>query len=98
MLYYCNNPQVYVSSLTVFVIFFLKFHSLCFLQLKDLLKWYTGEFKDPMMLDPPYWFKSFILSEALLQLPFFPVAAYAFLKGQSTVGTGRDYYPYDTVI
>ncbi|XP_008306740.1 sigma intracellular receptor 2 [Cynoglossus semilaevis] len=49
--------------------------------LKDLLKWYTGEFKDPMMLDPPYWFKSFILSEALLQLPFFPVAAYAFLKG-----------------
>ncbi|KAM4627775.1 sigma intracellular receptor 2 [Polymixia lowei] len=49
--------------------------------LKDLLKWYAEEFKDPMMLDPPVWFKSFIFCEALVQLLFFPVAAYAFLKG-----------------
>ncbi|XP_072247892.1 sigma intracellular receptor 2 [Leuresthes tenuis] len=49
--------------------------------LKDLLRWYAEEFKDPMMLDPPEWFKSFIFCEALLQTPFFPVAAYAFLKG-----------------
>ncbi|CAK6970341.1 sigma intracellular receptor 2 [Scomber scombrus] len=49
--------------------------------LKDLLKWYAAEFKDPMMLAPPEWFKSFIFCEALLQTPFFPIAAYAFLKG-----------------
>lgn len=51
-------------------------------QLKDLLRWYADEFKDPMMLDPPEWFKSFVFCEALVQMPFFPVAAYAFLKGQ----------------
>ncbi|XP_023700691.1 sigma intracellular receptor 2 [Paramormyrops kingsleyae] len=49
--------------------------------LTDLLKWYAAEFKDPMMLDPPIWFKSFVFCEALLQMPFFPIAAYAFLKG-----------------
>ncbi|NWY34088.1 SGMR2 protein, partial [Pheucticus melanocephalus] len=27
------------------------------------------------------WFKAFIYCEAFLQLPFFPIAAYAFLKG-----------------
>ncbi|XP_017277502.1 sigma intracellular receptor 2 [Kryptolebias marmoratus] len=50
-------------------------------QLKDLLSWYAEEFKDPMVLDPPEWFKSFIFCEAFLQTPFFPIAAYAFLKG-----------------
>ncbi|KAJ0022499.1 hypothetical protein NQD34_009989 [Periophthalmus magnuspinnatus] len=50
-------------------------------QLRDVLLWYGSEFKDPMVLDPPLWFKSFIFCEALVQLPFFPVAAYAFLKG-----------------
>lgn len=49
--------------------------------LKDLLKWYAEEFRDPMVLDPPAWFRSFILCELLFQLPFFPVAAYAFWKG-----------------
>ncbi|XP_020359141.1 sigma intracellular receptor 2 [Oncorhynchus kisutch] len=50
-------------------------------QLKDVLRWYGAEFRDPMMLDPPTWFKSFIFCEALVQTPFFPIAAYAFLKG-----------------
>ncbi|XP_028662569.1 sigma intracellular receptor 2 [Erpetoichthys calabaricus] len=49
--------------------------------LKDLLKWYVQTYKDPMMMNPPSWFKSFIFCEAILQLPFFPVAAYAFYKG-----------------
>ncbi|KAI4886514.1 hypothetical protein NFI96_024879, partial [Prochilodus magdalenae] len=49
--------------------------------LKDVLHWYAADFKDPMVLDPPFWFKSFVFCEALVQLPFFPVAAYAFLKG-----------------
>uniref|UniRef100_A0A8C6T0U9 Transmembrane protein 97 n=1 Tax=Neogobius melanostomus TaxID=47308 RepID=A0A8C6T0U9_9GOBI len=50
-------------------------------QLQDVLRWYAAEFKDPMVLDPPEWFKSFIFCELLVQLPFFPIAAYAFLKG-----------------
>lgn len=49
--------------------------------LKQFGKWYAAEFKDPMILDPPLWFKSFVFCEAILQLPFFPVAAYAFWKG-----------------
>uniref|UniRef100_A0A8C9F082 EXPERA domain-containing protein n=1 Tax=Pavo cristatus TaxID=9049 RepID=A0A8C9F082_PAVCR len=51
------------------------------LQLTELLHWYATTFRDPMMLHPPAWFKAFIYCEAALQLPFFPVAAYAFLKG-----------------
>ncbi|XP_007246016.3 sigma intracellular receptor 2 [Astyanax mexicanus] len=50
--------------------------------LKDVLHWYAAEFKDPMVVDPPFWFKSFIFCEALVQLPFFPIATYAFLKGK----------------
>ncbi|KAM9319263.1 sigma intracellular receptor 2 [Gastrophryne carolinensis] len=50
-------------------------------QLLDLMKWYTVSFKDHLMMNPPPWFKSFVLCEAFLQLPFFPVAAYAFFKG-----------------
>ncbi|CAM4669015.1 sigma intracellular receptor 2 [Caretta caretta] len=49
--------------------------------LTELLKWYAVTFKDPMMLEPPAWFKSFVYCEAFLQMPFFPIAAYAFLKG-----------------
>uniref|UniRef100_A0A3Q2Q639 Transmembrane protein 97 n=1 Tax=Fundulus heteroclitus TaxID=8078 RepID=A0A3Q2Q639_FUNHE len=49
--------------------------------LRDLLGWYAEEFKDPMVLDPPEWFKSFVFCEAFFQMPFFPIAAYAFLKG-----------------
>ncbi|XP_069471122.1 sigma intracellular receptor 2 [Ambystoma mexicanum] len=49
--------------------------------LTDLLKWYIVTFKDPLMLDPPPWFLSFVYCEAFLQLPFFPVASYAFFKG-----------------
>ncbi|XP_077474895.1 sigma intracellular receptor 2 [Stigmatopora argus] len=49
--------------------------------LRNLLKWYSNEFNDPLLLHPPEWFKSLIVCEALLQMPFFPIAAYAFLKG-----------------
>ncbi|XP_009955777.1 PREDICTED: transmembrane protein 97 [Leptosomus discolor] len=50
-------------------------------QLADLLQWYVATFRDPMMLQPPEWFKAFIYCEAFFQMPFFPIAAYAFLKG-----------------
>ncbi|NXU47740.1 SGMR2 protein, partial [Turnix velox] len=49
--------------------------------LRDLLESYVASFKDPFMLQPPEWFKAFMFCEALLQLPFFPIAAYAFFKG-----------------
>ncbi|XP_078278565.1 sigma intracellular receptor 2 [Rhinoraja longicauda] len=49
--------------------------------LQRLLDGYSARFKDPMLLDPPPWFSVFILCEVLLQMPFFPVAAYAFYKG-----------------
>ncbi|NXY51828.1 SGMR2 protein, partial [Ceuthmochares aereus] len=50
-------------------------------QLTELLQGYAAAFRDPMMLQPPEWFKAFIYCEAFLQMPFFPIAAYAFLKG-----------------
>ncbi|NXP11593.1 SGMR2 protein, partial [Thinocorus orbignyianus] len=50
--------------------------------LRELLQWYASSFRDPMMLQPPAWFKAFMYCEAFLQLPFFPVAAYAFFKGR----------------
>ncbi|NXA21302.1 SGMR2 protein, partial [Ibidorhyncha struthersii] len=50
-------------------------------KLTELLQWYAASFKDPMMLQPPEWFKAFIYCEAFLQMPFFPVAVYAFFKG-----------------
>ncbi|MEE6468771.1 hypothetical protein FKM82_008374 [Ascaphus truei] len=49
--------------------------------LLDLMKWYIVSFKDHLMLNPPAWFLSFVYCEAILQLPFFPVATYAFYKG-----------------
>lgn len=49
--------------------------------LKDVLEWYSADFRDPMVTEPPEWFKSFVFCEALVQLPFFPIAAYAFFKG-----------------
>lgn len=52
-----------------------------FFKLTELLQWYAATFRDPMMLQPPEWFKAFIYCEAFLQMPFFPIAVYAFLKG-----------------
>ncbi|XP_045381349.1 sigma intracellular receptor 2 isoform X2 [Lemur catta] len=50
-------------------------------ELRNLLKWYAKEFKDPLLQDPPVWFKSFLFCELVFQLPFFPFATYAFFKG-----------------
>ncbi|XP_045629313.1 sigma intracellular receptor 2 [Ursus americanus] len=50
-------------------------------ELTDLRQWYTREFKDPLLQDPPTWFKSFLFCELVFQLPFFPIATYAFLRG-----------------
>ncbi|XP_068173609.1 sigma intracellular receptor 2 [Antennarius striatus] len=50
-------------------------------QVRDVLSRYAEDFRDPLLVAPPEWFRSFILCEALLQLPFCPIAAYAFLRG-----------------
>ncbi|EQB78376.1 hypothetical protein CB1_000765068 [Camelus ferus] len=50
-------------------------------QLRNLRQWYTEEFKDPLLQNPPMWFKSFLFCELVFQLPFFPIATYAFFKG-----------------
>ncbi|XP_077996289.1 sigma intracellular receptor 2-like [Glandiceps talaboti] len=49
--------------------------------LRDTLEWYCKEFKDPMMMDTPIWFKSFCICEILFQFPFFFFATHAFWKG-----------------
>ncbi|XP_012582097.1 PREDICTED: transmembrane protein 97 [Condylura cristata] len=56
-------------------------HELYPVELTKLLKWYVKEFKDPLLQDPPSWFKSFLFCELVFQLPFFPIATYAFFKG-----------------
>ncbi|KAL3856443.1 hypothetical protein ACJMK2_011200 [Sinanodonta woodiana] len=50
-------------------------------QLLSMMEWYTKELRDPMMADPPSWFRSFCLCELFLQLPFFFPAAYVYWKG-----------------
>lgn len=56
-------------------------HTRSLFQLRNVLQWYAKEFKDPLLQDPPEWFKSFVFCELVFQLPFFPFAAYAFFKG-----------------
>ena len=75
------------TSITISALLQLTFRALicCFVlffQLTELLQWYAATFRDPMMLQPPEWFKAFIYCEAFLQMPFFPIAVYAFLKGR----------------
>uniref|UniRef100_A0A8C2Y072 EXPERA domain-containing protein n=2 Tax=Capra hircus TaxID=9925 RepID=A0A8C2Y072_CAPHI len=50
-------------------------------ELRNLQQWYIEEFKDPLLQNSPVWFKSFLFCELVFQLPFFPIAAYAFFKG-----------------
>ncbi|CAL1537070.1 unnamed protein product [Lymnaea stagnalis] len=49
-------------------------------QLIEVKEWYCREFRDPLMLSPPIWFKSLIVCE-FFQFIFFFVAAYGFFKG-----------------
>ncbi|CAG5131929.1 unnamed protein product [Candidula unifasciata] len=49
-------------------------------QLIALKDWYCTEFRDPLLMLPPVWFKSLIVCE-LFQFPFFFVAVYGFFKG-----------------
>jgi len=53
------------------------------LQLHEMLVSYSNMFKDPFVLTPPAWYKSFVICELVLQFPFFFAASYAFWKGCS---------------
>jgi hypothetical protein len=51
--------------------------------LRDLLAYHVSMFQDPLMnpiKGQPGWFKAIVLIEVLLQLPFFFVVVYAWLK------------------
>jgi hypothetical protein len=47
--------------------------------LQGVVAWYVDNFKDFLMGSPPAWFRSFIVCEAFIQLPFFFFAIYALL-------------------
>ncbi|XP_015682779.1 sigma intracellular receptor 2-like [Protobothrops mucrosquamatus] len=49
--------------------------------LSDMMTWYTTTFKDSIVASREPWSMSFLCFEAFPQLFFFPVAAYAFWKG-----------------
>ena len=46
---------------------------------------YCEMFRDPLMSQPPIWFKSLIGCEYFLQLPFFCAALYAMHTGRSAL-------------
>ncbi|KAG1171448.1 hypothetical protein G6F70_007034 [Rhizopus microsporus] len=50
--------------------------------LADTLSFYKNTFKDPFMgsTEPMYWFRSFLVCELILQLPFFFYACYGLVK------------------
>lgn len=52
--------------------------------LANTLSFYKNTFKDPFMgsAEPLYWFRSFLVCELILQLPFFFYACYGLVKGK----------------
>jgi hypothetical protein len=48
--------------------------------LKDLLSFYISTFNDPLMHHAPLWFRSLIVMEYCIQLPFFIIACYYLSK------------------
>uniref|UniRef100_UPI00358F773A sigma intracellular receptor 2 isoform X2 n=1 Tax=Myxine glutinosa TaxID=7769 RepID=UPI00358F773A len=49
--------------------------------LRQILGDYAINYRDPLLVDPPAWFHAILFCEIFMQLPFLPVAAYAFYKG-----------------
>lgn len=50
-----------------------------------MLQWHIRTNGDFLVRDNPLWFASLVWCELLLQLPFFFVAAYAFVAGKSWI-------------
>lgn len=53
--------------------------------LKDLLRYYVTTFKDPLMSKQPPFLQSFIIAEAIFQLPFFFVFLYALITKKNWI-------------
>ena len=53
--------------------------------MRQLLDFHVRTNHDPLMADPPAWFKSFILFELLFQLPFFFIGFKAFYKRRNWI-------------
>jgi EXPERA (EXPanded EBP superfamily) len=45
--------------------------------LQSVITFYLQTYRDPLIEDKPVWFQSFIVCEAIYQMPFFFVAVYA---------------------
>lgn len=60
--------------------------------LKDLLKYYVITFKDPLMSKQPPFLQSFIIAEAIFQLPFFFVFIYALIKKKNWIRIPSIFY------
>jgi hypothetical protein len=52
---------------------------------RALLRFHCEQNADPLMADPPVWFKSFILFELLFQLPFFFIGFKAFYERKNWI-------------
>ena len=52
--------------------------------MKDMLSNYVELFKDPFLGSPStmYWFKSFVICQALFQVPFFIIGAILLIRGE----------------
>lgn len=46
---------------------------------------YVSTYNDVLMANPPFWLKSFLYAEAVVQFPFFFVAVYALLKKRNWI-------------
>jgi hypothetical protein len=53
------------------------------LQVTKVVRWYAETTPDPMMANPPGWFKPLVVGELLFQLPFFFMAVSKIPKGIS---------------
>lgn len=58
--------------------------------LRGMLPFYAEQFNDTLMMAPfATWFKSFVVCEVLLQVPFFIYAVKSLVHWQTTDGSGR---------
>lgn len=53
--------------------------------LRDIITWYGKSFNDVLMSHPPIWFKSFIVAETFLQLPFFFFAIWGLVNKNNII-------------
>ena len=53
--------------------------------MRQLLDFHVRTNSDPLMADPPAWFKSFILFELMFQLPFFFIGFKAFYERRNWI-------------